>query len=552
LKAFEQSAEHARAPADSARRSWTLSDRQVWTAAPFLVLTAVCAVFAFVGLSASSYWMDELFTLFVVDHGLGLHEVLARALTDTHPPAYYFALYEWIQVFGSSEAATRLFSAILAVAALVALFVALRGALSLPARSFAVALSATSRLFFYASDTARSYAICILLSAILLGLGLALQRRLARREAAPVGLWVALGLVSLLAEYTHFYSFLVVGMTYFYLLLQARSWRDRAIVVASGTTLLALMSLYVVALLHASRQDLQHMWFSNSWSQIGNQALDGLGEIWSGTALVAVLVLAFAPWADRRRQANALPAPAPPAVSPAPRDLSALVIAGVLLSGITVSFLIAPSFGTRNLYVLGPYFWALGGWLFDAVGPDLRRRPSQVLVGVLALLIALAVLPVRARTLSLNEEWRASAAVVAAEPGCAGQDVPVVLPFIFGPSTPFFRQLAKERFFGRYFPEPARLRPYPPEAFALKTADPQLKDLLQARAQGGCPLLAWGVHDVDPRVALQLSRDIAETSGLPSARVRVREVANRKLGMFGDTRRKPQAFVFERLDPPPS
>jgi hypothetical protein len=171
-------------------------------------------------------------------------------------------------------------------------------------------------------------------------------------------------------------------------------------------------------------------------------------------------------------------------------------------------------------------------------------------VGGLALLLAASALQLRARSLPLNEEWRASAAQVAAEPGCDGAPIPVVLPFVFGPSTPFFRRLAEERFFGRYFPDHARLHAYTPKEFAAATANPQLRGLLQARARGGCRLLAWGVHDLDWYVVLKLQRDIAETSGLPSVRVRVREVANRKAGMFGDARPKSQAFIFERADGP--
>jgi hypothetical protein len=523
-----------------------------WLAAPFLAIAAVCAIGGFIGLGVPSYWIDELFTLFVVDHHQGLGEVLARALTDTHPPGYYFILYEWIQVFGSSETAARSLSALFSVATLVVLFFALRGALSLPGRSFAVALAAVSRVLFLAAENARSYALCTLISAGLLGVALAVERRLSDEEGPPLQLWAGLWLLSLVAEYVHFYSFLTVGVVYLYLLLKAPRWRERVICVVSGLSLLALMSVYVVALLHSSREDLHNLWFSNNWAQLGRQALGGLVEAWSGPAFVAVLLLALAPWAARIGQARGRPAAAPLTTPTAPLELSGLAIAGVVASGLLVSFLIAPSFGTRNLYVLGPFFWALGGWLFDAGGLDVRRPAGRALAVALTLLLALAALPVRARGTQHNEDWRASAAAVAAEPACRDEPIPVVLPFIFGPSTPYFRQLAQHSFFGRYFPEPARLHAYAPRDFAAATADPGLRSLLQARAKGGCPILAWGVHDVDDFVALQLQRDIAETAGLPSARVRVREIMTRSVGMFGDGHGKPRAFIFERVDDPGS
>ena len=63
---------------------------------------------AFTGLSASSLWIDELFTVYLIHHHGGLGEVFRRALTDTHPPLYYFLLYAWTQLAGLSETALRL------------------------------------------------------------------------------------------------------------------------------------------------------------------------------------------------------------------------------------------------------------------------------------------------------------------------------------------------------------------------------------------------------------------------------------------------------------
>lgn len=526
------------------RGSRSLGDPQAWTVGAFLAVAAVCAAGAFVGLSASSYWIDELFSLFVVDHHGGFGEVLARALTDTHPPGYYFLLYGWVQAFGVSEAATRALSGILTVASLPLLYLALRPALGRPARAFAVALGAVSHLFALAAQTTRNYALCVLLATILLGLALRLGRRLLAGERAPAGLWIGLWLAGLLGEYVHFYVFLVVGALHLWLLLAARNWRARALVAASGLSLALLMAAYAAALLSHSRQDLHNMWFSNSWTELGRQGWGAVAAAWSGPAFLAVILLALAPWAARlRREAP----PSPPRIALA---LSGLTIAGTVVGGLAVNFLIAPSFGTRSLFVLGPFFWTLGGWMYEAIAPDPATRGGRRLILGLLALLALAALPLRARLAPQTEEWRGSAALAAAEPGCQGQPIPVALPYIFGPSTPFFRRLAEQSFFGWYFPEPQRLHAYTPEEFAAQTADPELRALLVARARGGCPLLAWGVHDIKNEVVQKLQRDIAETSGLPSARVRVRAVTSRRVGMFGDTRARAEAFLFERADGP--
>jgi hypothetical protein len=531
------------------RLDWIIS-------APLLLAAAVCAGFAFVGLDASSYWIDELFSLYVVDHHGGPSEVLRRALTDTHPPAYYFIVHEWIQAFGSSETATRALSAIFGVAALPVLFFGLRGTFSLPARSFAVALAAGSKMFFAETQDVRSYSLCVLIAAGLLALTLAIHRRLSAGERAPPLLMGGLWALGLLGCFTHFYLFLAVGMAHLFLLVTARTMRARAGVLASGLTLLGLTSLYVVSLLRSSRQDLHNMWFNNRIDTLAKEALNGVGMSWTGLAIAALVLLLLAPWADRVRQALGRPPPPPPSAPLAPLWLCILTILGTLAAGLAVSFALAPSFGARNLIALGPFFWALAAWLYDAAGPDPRRRSGQVFIALVVLLTVSNVATVATRRLPRAEDWRGSAAYVDASPGCAGQPIAVVLPFVFGPSTPFFRDLAQTRFFGRYEVTPERLHAYIPGEFAPATADPGLRTLLRDRgASAGCKVLAWGVHDLDPLTVARLQADIAATAGLPPSRVGVRAFADRKPGLLGSSKRKAEAFVFERLDaaaPPPA
>ncbi|MDB5451702.1 MAG: rane protein-like protein [Caulobacteraceae bacterium] len=515
--------------------------------AAFLAMAAVCGVAAFVGLDASGYWIDELFSLFVTDHDGGLGEVMRRALTDTHPPAYYFIIHEWMRLFGSSETATRAFSAICATAALPALFFGLRGSFSLTARSFAMALAAGSKVFFEQSQNMRSYGLALLISSGLLAAALAIHRRLQAGERVSASLMAGSWALGLLGSFVHFYIFLAVGASHLFLLLGARTARQRAAIVLSGLSIAGLMAIYVVSLLGASQQDFHHMWFSNKASVLIKQALGGVTQSWSGLAIGGIVLLVLAPWADRWRAADGRPPPAIPSPPLAPLQLCGLVILGTVLGGLMVSFALAPSFGKRNLMILAPFFWALAAWLYDAVGPDWRRGPSRVLIGLLLAVTAANALTVRARLLPRNEEWRASAAYVASLPACAGQPIPVVIPFLFGPSTPFFRTLARERFFGRYDIQPARLQPLTPRELSGDGASPAVRALLHARATtAACPILAWGVHDVAKHELPQLRRGIAKAAGVPVAQVRVHAFADYKVRLLGFAKRRDRAFVFER------
>lgn len=507
-----------------------------WVVAPLLAMALACAAFAFVGLGASSYSIDELFTVFLIDHHGGPVEVVRRALTDTHPPAYYLALWSWAQAFGTGEGALRLFSAVCATGALAVFFLGIRKSFSLPAYAFALALGAGSKLFFEEAQEVRNYAPGLLLSASLLALALAIHRRVRGGRAAGWPLWAGLWVTGLLAAFIHFYLLLEVGAVHLFLLITARGLRTRGIIVLSGLTILAPVLAYIAALLHGTEQNIQAMWFSNAPAALFKQGLGGLTQAWSQLAIGAVAVLALAALARRK--------PAPPM---APLLLSGLVIGGVLAAGLTVSFVLAPSFGRKNLIFLGPFFWMAGAWLYDAAAPDPKRAGGAALIGLVVLLTVSNGLTVLTRLSPRNEPWRETAAYVDAIPGCGAEPVPVVLPFLFGPPTPFFRKLAEQRFFGRYDRWPDRLTAYRPQEFAAAAAPPALRVLLTERAHGqGCRVLAWGVHDLDPESAALIRQEIAASAGVPEAGIVMKPFNRIKPGLLGTRTPRPSAYVFER------
>ena len=509
-------------------------------AAPFLALSLLCCVFAFVGLGVTSYWIDELFTLFVIDHDGGMKEVLSRALTDTHPPAYYFIAHAWIRLFGSGEVPLRALSAIFAVAAVGLFFQVLKPWFSLPARAVATLVAAASTLTFDYAQTARSYSLCVLIAVGLMGLALAVHAR--AREGEPVP-WRLLGpfwLLSLLGSYTHFYLFLMVGGLHFFFLLEAKTARFRILVLVSGALLFVLMAAYVAVLLRDTRQDLQNMWFKNTPSFLFKQALWAVGRTWSG-GIGAILALALAPWSDRLRQARGLPVPTPPDRPLWPLAMSGTVVAVTVAAGLAVSFAVAPSFGKRNLLVFAPFLWLLPAWLYDAVAPDPATRGGKLLIGSVLVLIGVnaAQLPVRFKP--RDEDWRASAAYVASLPGCRTTDLPVVLPWIFGPSTPFFRDLAQRYFYGRYYPDFVHLHAFTPDEFDRPDRTPALQALLARR--DGCPVVAWGVHDLDEENEPALAADLSRAIG---AKVVEKRFDFRRPGAVGFSKRTTGAWVYLR------
>jgi hypothetical protein len=131
------------------------------------------------------------------------------------------------------------------------------------------------------------------------------------------------------------------------------------------------------------------------------------------------------------------------------------------------------------------------------------------------------------RELSRNESWRATSHYVQQLPGCAGQPLPVMLPYRFGHESAYFRTLAEQNFFSYYMPAGSRPEAYMPGELAARHPMPGLPELLASRAAnadvGGCPLLAWAVHDLDEGRALKIALDLARQPGIAPRRVLMQE-----------------------------
>ncbi|WP_304167628.1 hypothetical protein [Phenylobacterium aquaticum] len=511
-------------------------------------LLAIYLAFAFRGLSTSSYWIDELFTLFVVDHHGGWGEVMTRALTDTHPPAYYLALNGWIALFGSSEAAVRSLSALCATGAVIVFIGGTRGVYSLRARLFAGLLATGSAWWFMQSQNGRNYAFCMLASAVLATAAVAIRRRLALGGPFPARAVGALAAAGLIGSLGHFYMLLQTGMIFAALILTTRDRRVQATVAAAGLAILAVTLAYIHALRAHTLQDFAALWFGKDWAFF-QMELNGVWQDlmdWTVGAALAVLVLAMMVWRGRAAQT---PGGADRGLGDwiAAAGLFAAIAAALL--GVIVTLVYTPSFSDQNVLVAFPLIWPGAAWLYDAALGS-RGPPWETAIG-LAVVACLAprLGDLERRDVQRMEDWRGSAAYVSGLAACRGQDIPVVLPFRFGPSTPFFRRLAEVDFFGRYYRGGGSLKAFLPDELAR---DPTLKPLYAPRAHGGCPVLAWSVHDVGPPDAERIRAALAARLELAGAKV----VAHGFPSDFGPNDDAPNgdwAYVYEVARPvPPS
>ncbi len=177
---------------------------------PRRLLTAVlilgCLWAAGQGLTtAYSYWSDEIWSVAAssADWAVLFRDWL---LPDTHPPLYQVLLKLWIGVFGGGESATRSLSFLIAALGLVTAALGSSGRGS-GRRLATVAFLGTSPSFLFYAQEARSYALSLALSTLMLGTALLLRQRPGRHEAA---LRWGFALACVLLTLTHYFSLLFV------------------------------------------------------------------------------------------------------------------------------------------------------------------------------------------------------------------------------------------------------------------------------------------------------------------------------------------------------
>ena len=247
-----------------------------------------------------SYWLDEVFTVGLVNEDLvGMLEGVRE--TESTPHLYYVLAWLWEKPFGDGEGALRSLSALIGIATVPLAYAAARELFAPATAVLAAALVAVNPWFVWYSQEARAYALLVLLITASL---LFLAR--ARREpsARNVALWAV---VAALAVLTHYFAAFTVGAEALWLVWATR---ERAAVWAAGALVVLGLALAPLAL---SQRESGHTKFIEETS-LGTRATDipkrfVTGELGTPTPalgpLAGLLVLGAAAlvlWRVRRRE----------------------------------------------------------------------------------------------------------------------------------------------------------------------------------------------------------------------------------------------------------
>lgn len=473
----------------------TASPAQSMLAAFFAAVTAAGVAFPFLGLTDASLWGDELWTLYLSDPALAPAELLReRIVRDVHPPLYYLMQNLWLRLFDDPVLGARMLSALCAAGLVAAVLAFGRRFLSFTGTFFLSALIVTSYAFIIYAHEARNYALVFALGTVQTLLMTEALRRVGARERLTAGLLAGLGAASALSGLAHYYGFLFSGAVFGVVLLRAvaaRRWRGAALVAGVGAAVFAVNASYAFWQLPQATNGLDEVWIGESvgWYalQIKEFAWFAAGGQHGVAAVLLGLAAAFAIAVRRSGPAAALARYAGP-VLPYAGAVLLVILFGVILSAIW-----APSVTSRNLLVTVPMVWFGLAVAVDAAlrSPSLWARRltaagSAVTVGVGAVFAA-------DTGGSVKEEWRESAAFVETLAACRGTAIPVAGPAAvhapFGPHA--------DHFYGFYLSRPENYR-------FVNIRNPGNAD---ARPEGDCPILVWAARDLDlPEVRAIIDR----------------------------------------------
>jgi mannosyltransferase len=176
--------------------SETHGPRWLWATVSILLLAYALRV---VGLTSESLWIDEGYSLALGSHSVS--DIMRGAAADQHPPLYYLLLHLWLAA-GQSVFHLRYLSVLIGTLGVAA---SARVGQQLLGRSggvVAALLLACSPMHIWYSQEARMYILLALLTTV--------SMYMAWRVMRGHGGWIAYGLSTVLALYTHYFAGFII------------------------------------------------------------------------------------------------------------------------------------------------------------------------------------------------------------------------------------------------------------------------------------------------------------------------------------------------------
>jgi len=165
-------------------------------------------------LGYQSEWNDEAISAVIA--GGTTQQILTNQFHSLHPPGYYLLLHFWRSLFGDTDFALRLPSALMGIASVMSMYLLGQSLFKKETGFWAAAMTALMPFHLFYSQEMRMYSQLFLLSSS----AILCQARLWRNRRSFW--WPLYLLVSLLGLYTHYFFTVLIGVLGLYFIL--RRW----------------------------------------------------------------------------------------------------------------------------------------------------------------------------------------------------------------------------------------------------------------------------------------------------------------------------------------
>lgn len=172
------------------------------------------------GLTASSIWHDEGYTMWLLRYDFG--EILARTARDVHPPMYYLISKAWVTFFGTSEFAIRFLSLLFSVGIIFLTYKIIESIWDRKSAFWASMLLAFSPFMIRFGQEARMYGVVAFFTTLA-----AYYFIKAYKDKKNANLNLILFTISMsIAMYTQYYAFFViVSLWVIYAIITPEFWK---------------------------------------------------------------------------------------------------------------------------------------------------------------------------------------------------------------------------------------------------------------------------------------------------------------------------------------
>lgn len=208
--------------------------------AKLIFILVLALVIRLAGIASRPIWYDEAFSILISEQGPSaiLNGTLASdadsSAAEEHPPAYYFILWGWMQVFGNSLPAVRMLSIVVSLGLIVCIYLIASHLFDPPTALTAAFVSSILPFQVHYGQEIRMYIFCAF------WLSLATLAFLKRQ-------WILFSITAALAQYTH-------NLSVFYLIPLAltpvlqQDWKTLRSLTLAGLASIIIYSPWLIQL----------------------------------------------------------------------------------------------------------------------------------------------------------------------------------------------------------------------------------------------------------------------------------------------------------------